>query len=73
MREANMDQYTLRYDGSGGYIGQTPIMEQAVHAARGYAKSTGLSVLVTNNWRGRIHENVYHPDGSVTHLWAGER
>jgi hypothetical protein len=38
--------YTLKYDGSGGYIGKTPIYSQAINAAKGYAKTYGLSVLV---------------------------
>ena len=70
-----MDElYTIKFDG-GGYIGQTTICEQAVNTAQGYAKSTGLSVLVSAMWPGwkEPHENVYHPDGSVTHLWNGER
>lgn len=72
--DAMNEIYKIRYDG-GGYIGQTPICEQAEKAARGYAKSTGLSVLVTCYWPGwkQPHENVYHPDESVTHLWDGER
>ncbi|MBQ9283866.1 MAG: hypothetical protein IJ216_06315 [Acidaminococcaceae bacterium] len=68
-----MAQYTLKYDGSGGYIGKTPIYEQALGAARGYAKTTGLSVLVAETWRGRTREIVVHPDGDITHLWDGER
>ena len=70
-----MDEiYKIRYDG-GSYIGRTPICEQATKIARGYAESTGLSVLVACCWPGwkQPHENVYHPDGSVTHLWDGER
>ena len=67
-----MAQYTLKYDG-GSYIGRTPVYDQAMGAARGYAKSTGLSVLVTESWRGRTSEIVVHPDGDITHLWEGER
>lgn len=67
-----MAQYTLKYDG-GSYIGKTPIYDQAMGAARGYAKSTGLSVLVTETYRGRTSEIVVHPDGDITHLWDGER
>lgn len=67
-----MAQYTLKYDG-GSYIGKTPIYDQAMGAARGYAKTTGLSVLVTKTWRGRASEIVIHPDGGITHLWDGER
>ena len=67
-----MDQYTLRYDG-GSYIGKTPVYEQAMTAANGYAKSSGLSVLVAENWRGKVREIVVHPDGDITHLWDGER
>lgn len=67
-----MAQYTLKYDG-GSYIGKTPIYDQAMGAARGYAKSNGLSVLVTEAYRGRTSEIVVHPDGDITHLWDGER
>ena len=67
-----MDLYTLRYDG-GGYIGKTPIYNQALGAARGYAKSTGLSVLVTRTDERDTREIVVHPDGDITHLWDGER
>jgi len=67
-----MAQYTLKYDG-GSYIGKTPIYDQAMGAAKGYAKSTGLSVLVAETWRGRTREIVVHPDGDITHLWDGER
>ena len=59
-----MEQYTLRYDG-GGYIGKCPIYDQAMGAARGYAKSTGLSVLVAENWKGRTREIVVHPGASL--------
>lgn len=68
-----MEQYTLRYDGSGGYIGQTPIYDQAVNAAEGYAKSYGLSVLVARTDEKDTREIVIHPDGDVTHLWDEER
>ena len=67
-----MAQYTLKYDG-GSYIGKTPVYEQAMGAAKGYAKTAGLSVLVTETWRGRTSEIVVHPDGDITHLWDGER
>ena len=67
-----MAQYTLKYDG-GSYIGKTPVKEQAIHAAQGYARSSGLSVLITQNERGSIREVVEHPDGTYTRLWAGER
>ena len=67
-----MAQYTLKFDG-GSYIGKTPIYDQALGAARGYAKSTSLSVLVAETWRGRTREIVVHPDGAITHLWDGER
>ena len=68
-----MEQYTLRYDGSGGYIGKTPIYEQAIRAAQGYAKEYGLSVLVKREKKGNIREIVEHPDGTYTRIWAGER
>lgn len=67
-----MAQYALKYDG-GSYIGKTPVYDQAIGAARGYAKTTGLSVLITETWRGRTSEIVVHPDGDITHLWDGER
>ena len=67
-----MDQYTLRYDG-GSYIGKTPIYEQAMGAAKGYAKDSGLSVLVSRTDERDTREIVVHPDGGVTHLWNGER
>ena len=67
-----MEQYTLRYDG-GGYIGKCPIYGQAMGAARGYAKSTGLSVLVSRTDEKDTREIVVHPDGDITHLWDGER
>lgn len=67
-----MEQYTLRYDG-GGYIGKCPIYNQALGAAKGYAKSTGLSVLVARTDERETREIVVHPDGDITHLWDGER
>lgn len=67
-----MEQYTLRYDG-GSYIGKCPIYNQALGAARGYAKSTGLSVLVARTDERDTREIVVHPDGGITHLWDGER
>lgn len=66
-----MEQYTLRYDG-GSYIGKTPIYEQAMNAAEGYAKTSGLSVLVARTDEKDTREIVVHPDGDITHLWAGE-
>ena len=66
-----MEQYTLRYDGSGGYIGKCPISHQALGAARGYAKSTGLSVLVARADERGTREIVVHPDGDITRLWNG--
>lgn len=66
-----MEQYTLRYDG-GSYIGKTPICDQARGAAKGYARSTGLSVVVTR-YGSDVREVVFHPDGTYTRLWAGER
>ena len=67
-----MEYYTLRYDG-GSYIGKCPIYEQAMNAAKRYAKSTGLSVLVTDIDGDDIREIVIHPDGDITHLFNGER
>ena len=63
-----MEQYTLRYDG-GSYIGKTPVYEQAMAAANGYAKSSGLSVLVADIDGDDIREIAVHPDGDITHLW----
>ncbi|MBR3632732.1 MAG: hypothetical protein IKN49_06735 [Elusimicrobiaceae bacterium] len=65
--------YTLKYDGSGGYIGKTPIYSQAINAAKGYAKTYGLSVLVSHTWKNKTREIVIHPDETITHLWNGER
>ena len=66
-----MEQYTMRFDG-GSYIGKTPIYKQAMHAAEGYARSSGLSVLVARHQENNTREIVVHPDGDITHLWAGE-
>lgn len=68
-----MEQYTLRYDGSGGYIGKCPIYEQAMNAAERIAARSGLSVLVTRTDKKDTREIVVHPDGDITHLWDGER
>ena len=67
-----MDQYTLRYDGSS-YIGKCPIYDQAMGAAEGYARDSGLSVLVSRTDERDTREIVVHPDGDITHLWDGER
>ena len=67
-----MEQYRLRYDG-GRRIGTTPNYDQAMGAARGLAKSTGLSVLVADVDGNDTREIVVHPDGSITHLWNGEK
>lgn len=67
-----MTQYTIRYDG-GSYIGKCTNYDQAMNAADGYAKTSGLSVLVAREEDGEIREIVVHPDGDITHLWAGER
>lgn len=67
-----MEYYTLRYDG-GSYIGKCALYEQAISAAESYAKTAGLSVLVTDIDDDDIREIVIHPDGDTTHLWAGER
>ncbi len=69
-----MAQFTVRYDG-GSYIGKTPLLEQAINAAKGLSWASGLSVLVTetNESNGEVKELVVHPDGDITHLWAGER
>ncbi len=67
-----MEQYKLSYDG-GRNIGSTPNYDQAMCAARGLAKSTGLSVLVADVDDNETREIVVHPDGSITHLWNGEK
>ena len=67
-----MAQYTVRYDG-GSYIGKCPIYNQAMDAAERIAARSGLSVLVTEEWKGRTREIVVHPDGDITRLWDGER
>ena len=67
-----MEQYKLRYDG-GRHIGSTPNYDQAMSAARGLAKSTGLSVLVADIDGNDVREIVVHPDGSITHLWNSEK
>lgn len=67
-----MDQYTLRYDG-GSYIGKCPIYDQAMGAAEGYARDSGLSVLVSRTDERGTREIVVHPDRDITHLWDGER
>lgn len=67
-----MDIYELSYDG-GSYIGKCPDYEQAMNAARGYAKTTGLSILVKDIDDKRTREIVVHPDGDITHLWNNEK
>lgn len=67
-----MNQYTLRYDG-GSYIGKCQIYDQAMGAAEGYARDSGLSVLVSRTDERDTREIVVHPDGDITHLWDGER
>ena len=67
-----MRQY-LTYDAEGVFLGGTPIMEQAVGAAKRIAAKSGKSVDVV-----RICDRTgsrrcrYHPDGSVERLWEKE-
>lgn len=67
-----MRQY-LTYDAEGAFLGGTPIMEQAVGAAKRIAAKYGKPVDVV-----RICDRTgsrrcrYHPDGSVERLWEKE-
>ena len=71
-RRAAVRQY-LTYDAEGAFLGGTPIMEQAVGAAKRIAAKCGKPVDVV-----RICDRTgsrrcrYHPDGSVERLWEKE-
>ena len=70
--EEAMTVYALKFDG-GSYLGKCPIYDQAMGAAEGYARDSGLSVLVSRTDERDTREIVVHPDGDITHLWDGER
>ena len=51
-------------------IGATPIIEQAVNAARTRAMETGMDVSVIAHYKdAEDREVVYHPDGSNEKIW----
>jgi len=57
----------------GKYIGRTPILEQAVNAAKVRASESGVDVSVTALLDdGRKREVIYKPDGSVDRVWQRE-
>ena len=52
-------------------LGKTPIMAQAVEAAKGYAEAHGCPVTVTALYAdGRVKDVEYHPDGFIRKIWA---
>lgn len=64
--------FTVKQDGR--HIGSTPIMEQAINAAKSRAAETGRDVSVVASYTDAAdRENVYHPDGTVTKTWREER
>ena len=51
-------------------LGKTPIMAQAVNAAKGYAVAHGCPVTVTALYEdGRVKDVEYHPDGYIRRIW----
>lgn len=67
-----MRQY-LTYDAEGVFLGGTPIMEQAVGAARRIAAKCGAPVdVVQISDRTGSRRVRYHPDGRAEKLWKKE-
>ena len=60
--------YEITIDGQ--HIGSTPIMEQAINAARTYAIKNEVAVSVTATIDdGRMRDIKVNPDGSIDRLW----
>lgn len=52
-------------------LGKTPIMAQAIQAAKGYAEAHNKPVTVTALYAdGRVKDVEYHPDGYIRKIWA---
>ena len=52
-------------------LGKSPILAQAVEAAKGYAVSHNRPVIVTALYAdGRVKDVEYHPDGYIRRIWA---
>ena len=61
--------FTVSFEGQ--VIGKTPIREQAVEAAKGYAVEHGVAVTVTAQYADAADRScVYHPDGYIEKIWA---
>lgn len=60
----HITNFTVKQDGQ--LIGRTPIQEQAVGAAKGYAQQTSrpVSVIATLD-TGKEKAVIFHPDGSI--------
>ena len=49
---------------------KTPILAQAVQAAKGYAEDHNCAVTVTAQYPdGRVKDVEYHPDGYIRQIW----
>ncbi|MDO4989335.1 MAG: hypothetical protein Q4E45_02405 [Eubacteriales bacterium] len=61
-------EFTVCQDGK--LLGTSPIMQQAIDAAKGYATSTGEPVTVTG-YRddGKQKQVIYNPDGRIEKIW----
>lgn len=56
---------------AGQVIGNTPIREQAVGAAKARAQQTGIPVSVIAHLdTGKEREVIFHPDGTNERIWA---
>lgn len=52
-------------------LGKSPILAQAVNAAKGYAEAHNCPVTVTALYAdGRVKDVEYHPDGYIRRIWA---
>ena len=55
---------------AGRLIGNTPILKQAVEAAKAYAQQTGFPVSVVGHLStGKDREVIYRPDGTIEKIW----
>ena len=64
--------FTISQDGH--HIGSTPIMEQAVGAAKARAAETGKDVSVIAHYKDAAdREVIFHPDGTSLRIWNIDR
>lgn len=61
--------FTITQDGQ--HVGSTPIIEQAVNAAKTRAAETGMDVTVTAHYSdAEDREVIFHPNGTNEKIWA---